>query len=182
VQLGDALVLLDAARKELTLCERDDTNVWQASQSLRLPVADFKTMTPLTLGSTKANGVALTNANAAAWLVFGGATWELKTLDSYESPIKEGVLQDVVCGDLSGNGRKDLIFFETKEHHIDLVAFDAPGKLLPGNRWRVFEQRTFRNARGGVEPREGLVVDFNGDKKKDLAVLVHDRILLYLGE
>jgi len=182
VQLGDALVLLDAARKELTLCERDDTNVWQASQSLRLPVADFKTMTPLALGSAKANGVALTNANAAAWLIFGRKTLELKTLDSYESPIKEGVLQDVVCGDLSGNGRKDLIFFETKEHHIDLVAFDAPGKLLPGNRWRVFEQRTFRNARGGVEPREGLVSDFNGDKKKDLAVLVHDRILLYLGE
>ena len=71
---------------------------------------------------------------------------------------------------------------EQEEHHIDIVAYDPPGELVPAQRWRVFEQRSFRNARGGAEPREGLVADFDGDKKKDLAVLVHDRVLLYRQE
>ena len=75
---------------------------------------------------------------------------------------------------------KDLVFMETAKNHLDLVIFDADHKLVPGDRWQVFEQRTFRG-RGGdfPEPREALVADLTGDGKNDLAVVVHDRILVY---
>ncbi len=53
-------------------------------------------------------------------------------------------------------------------------------KLVPGDRWQVFEQHTFRGATAALpEPREALVADVTGDGKKDLIVLVHDRILVY---
>ena len=58
--------------------------------------------------------------------------------------------------------------------------FDASRKLVPMNRWQVFEERTFRNRRSDFpEPREAVIADFTGDGKNDLIVLVHDRILLY---
>jgi len=44
----------------------------------------------------------------------------------------------------------------------------------------VFEAKSFRGRSGdAAEPREAVVADFTGDGKNDLAVLVHDRILVY---
>ena len=86
----------------------------------------------------------------------------------------------MVSGDLDNDGRKDLVFMETAKNHLDLVIFDANHKLVPADRWQVFEAENL-SRRGGelAEPREALVADLNGDGKNDLAVIVHDRILLY---
>ena len=73
-----------------------------------------------------------------------------------------------------------LVFMETAKNYLDLVIFDPARKLVPANRWQVFEERTFRNRRGDQpEPREALIVDVTGDGKNDLVVVVHDRILVY---
>ena len=106
--------------------------------------------------------------------------WELKELDGYETSIKDGHLNDVISGDLDNDGRKDLVFLETAKNYLDLVIFNSDHKLLPANRWQVFEERTFRSRRSDLpEPREAVVADMTGDGKSDLVVLVHDRILLY---
>jgi hypothetical protein len=81
---------------------------------------------------------------------------------------------------LNHTGRKDLVFLETAKNYLDLVSFVPPHKLVPGNRWQVFEERTFRSRRNdAMEPREALVADVTGHGKNDLIVLVHDRILVY---
>ena len=109
-----------------------------------------------------------------------GSVWELTELDGYETPIKDGHLNDVVSGDLNNDKRKDLVFLETARNYLDLVIFDANHKLVPANRWQVFEERTFRSRRSDLpEPREAAVADVTGDGKNDLIVLVHDRILVY---
>ena len=177
-----ALLLLDTARKELTVCERDRTGVWQPTQHLPLPTVDFADAQPISIGSKTANALAFTGVNQAAWLAFTGSTWKLEERAHYETPLKDAELRDVVCGDLTGNGRKDFVFLETAKNHLDLAAWDAPGKVLPAIRWRVFEQRSFRGLGGGVEPREAVIADFDGDGRNDLAVLVHDRVLLYTQE
>jgi hypothetical protein len=73
------------------------------------------------------------------------------------------------------------VFLETSRAYVDLVTFEAPHQLVPANRWQVFEERTFRQRRPveSPEPREALVIDLTGDGKADLAILVHDRILVY---
>src|SRR5207245_9849556 len=107
-------------------------------------------------------------------------TWEFSELDGYETPIKDGHLHDVVSGDLNQDGRKDLVFLETAKNYLDLVIYNQSRKLVPANRWQVFEERTFRSRRRDQpEPREALIVDVTGDGKNDLVVVVHDRILVY---
>jgi hypothetical protein len=175
-----SLFLLDAEQKALTLCERDSSGVFQVVRNLPLPVADFTGLQALALGGREANAIAFLGLNYDAWLPLQGEAWELKELDGYETPIRDGHLNDVVSGDLDNDGRKDLVFLETARNYLDLVIFDANHKLVPANRWQVFEERTFRGRRSDLpEPREAVVADLTGDKKNDLVVLVHDRILLY---
>ena len=172
-----SLFLLDAEHKQLTLCERDAAGVWQVVKNLDLPVTSFSSLKTVTLGAAS---VAFTGQNSVAWLPLAGDVWELTRLDDYDTPIKDGFLNDVIAGDLTGGGRKQLIFMETSKNHLDLVIFDARRKLVPGDRWQVFEQHTFRGRDNAMpEPRECVVADVTGDGKNDLIVLVHDRILVY---
>jgi hypothetical protein len=175
-----SLFLLDAEQKALTLCERDSSGVFQVVRNLPLPVSDFTGLQPIAMGSANPNAIGLLGLNSSAWLPLEGQAWELKELDGYETPIRDGHLNDVVSGDLNNDGRKDLVFLETARNYLDLVIFDANHKLVPANRWQVFEERTFRGRRSDLpEPREAVVADLTGHGKNDLAVLVHDRILLY---
>ncbi|MGD0042138.1 MAG: VCBS repeat-containing protein, partial [Isosphaeraceae bacterium] len=130
-----SLFLLDVERKVLTLCERDRAGVWQVVRNVPLPVSDFTSLQPLPLGTGKTNAVAFLGLNAVACLPLDGPVWELTELDGYETPIKDGYLNDVVTGDLANDGRKDLVFLETAKHYLDLVIFDAHHKLVPANRW-----------------------------------------------
>ena len=96
------------------------------------------------LGDTNANSLAFLGVNAVGTMALHGEVWELAELDGYETPIPDGHLTDVVSGDLNHAGRKDLVFLETAKNYLDLVSFVPPHKLVPGNRWQVFEERTFR--------------------------------------
>lgn len=175
-----SLFLLDAERKVLTLCERDRAEVWQVVRNVPLPVSDFARVQPAAVGGAGTNALVFLGLNTVACLPFSGQTWELTELDGYETPIKDGRLTDVVSGDLDNDGRQDLVFLETARNYLDLVIFDAHHKLIPANRWQVFEERTFRSRRNDFpEPREAVVADVTGDGKNDLIVLVHDRILVY---
>jgi hypothetical protein len=174
------LFLLDAERKALTLCARNPAGVWQAARNIPLPISEFNGLRPVTLGASNVNAVAFLGLNAVACLPLKGPVWALAELDGYETPIKDGHLSDVVSGDLDNDGRKDLVFLETARNYLDLVIFDAHHKLVPVNRWPVFEERTYRGRRGDLpEPREAAIADVTGDGKNDLIVLVHDRILVY---
>jgi hypothetical protein len=175
-----AIFLLDAEHKQLTLCERDAMGVWNVTRNVELPVSDFGGLQTVALGNTNTPNIAFLGQNAVAWLSLAGDVWEFAALDGYDTPIKDGYLNDVTAGDLSNTGRKDLVFLETAKNYLDLVTFDSHHKLVPANRWQIFEQHTFRGRADALpEPREVLVMDVTGDKKNDLIVVVHDRLLVY---
>lgn len=172
-----SLFLLDEEHKQLTLSERDTNGVWQVVKNIDLPVTGFNAVESVKLGS---EAIAFTGQNSVAWLPLAGDVWDLTKLDDYDTPITDGYLNDLVAGDLNGSGRKQLVFMETAKNYIDLVLFDKNRKLVPGDRWQVFEQHTFRGTQNAMpEPRECAVADVTGDGKNDLIVLVHDRILVY---
>jgi hypothetical protein len=175
-----AMFLFDAEKKVLTLTQRDKSGVWKVIRNLPLPVTDFNAMQAVSFGNGDADTISLLGVNTVAWMSLHGQRWELAELDGYETPIKDGYLHDVLSGDLNGDGRKELIFLETAKSYIDIVSFDPPHKLVPADRWQVFEERTFRSRRNDLsEPREAIVADVTGDGKNDLIVVVHDRIIVY---
>ena len=113
-----SLFLLDAEHKQLTLSERDTNGVWQVVKNIDLPASGFANLRSVNLGGA---AVAFTGQNAVAWLPLAGDVWQLTKLDDYDTPIKDGYLNDVIAGDLTGGGRKQLIFMETAKNYLDLV-------------------------------------------------------------
>ena len=175
-----SLFLLDAERKALTLSERDTNGVWQVIRNIPLAYTEFTELRPLALAGKRPNSVAFLGLNSVGWLALSGEAWDIVELDGYETKVRDGRLHDVISGDLNQDGRRDLVFLETARNYLDLVIFSKEGKLVPANRWQVFEERSFRGRRGDQpEPREGLIVDVTGDGKNDLVVIVHDRVLVY---
>jgi hypothetical protein len=145
-----------------------------------LPVSDFNAIRAISLGEQHVPGIAFLGQNTVAWMPLAGDNWKLVPQDGYDTPIKDGYLNDVTTGDLENNGRKELVFLETAKNNLDLVNFTHRHKLEPLERWQVFEEHTFRNSTDSLpEPREALVTDVTGDGKNDLVVVVHDRILVY---
>jgi len=102
-----SLFLLDAERKALTLCERDSAGVWQIIRNIPLPYTAFTSLQSIALGGTKLNCVGFLGKDAVGWLPLQGKVWEFKELDSYETPIKEGHLNDVITGDLDNDGGRN---------------------------------------------------------------------------
>ena len=175
-----SVFLLDAEHRQLTLCERDTMGVWEVKRNMWLPVSGFSGLQTVALGCTNTPDIAFLGQNAVAWLSLTGEVWEFETLDGYDTPIKDGYLNDVVTGDLNNDRRKELVFLETAKNYFDIIGFNSNHKLVPAIRWQLFEQHTFRgNPDALPEPREALVTDVTGDGKNDLIVVVHDRILVY---
>lgn len=176
------LLLLDAGRKFLSLCRQDQDGVWQIARNIALAQTDYQSLAPVQFGGTNhPPSLGFGGLNSAAWWTTGRTPWRIHELADYETPVQNGRLTDVVTGDLNGDGRRDLVFIETARQHLDIVGFGPSGKLVPGSRWQVFEERSYRGGgrAGAPEPREVLVAEVTGDGKPDLIVLVHDRILLY---
>ncbi len=175
-----SIFLLDSEHQQLTMCERDTNGVWQVIRNIPLPVSDFDSIGAVNLGGPDAQSITFLGQNSVAWMPLSGDNWNFVALDGYETPIKDGYLNDVTAGDIDNDGRKELVFLETAKNYLDLVRFNSHHKLVPIERWQVFEEHTFRNSADTLpEPREALVTDVTGDGKNDLVVVVHDRILVY---
>jgi len=102
----------------------------------------------------------------------------LESLASYAPQRDDARLADLIAGDINGDGVPDVIMTDTIEHMIEIAAF-ADKTLQPALAFEVFEQKSFRNLDDLVEPREIALGDVDGDGRTDMALIVHDRVLVY---
>lgn len=107
----------------------------------------------------------------------------LDRLFSYETKIADGIYANLTAGDINSDKRTDIIMVEYKRKYIEILALDAQYKPVPAMRFKIFEDKNYREGdnRGktGVEPRELRVADVTGDGKNDLIAVIHDRIIIY---
>jgi len=108
---------------------------------------------------------------------------DLKQKFSYETKIKDGVYGHLVAGDINSDDRADIIMVEYRRNHIEILALDSEVKPIPAMRFKIFEQKSYRDSqkrvRSGVEPRELRIGDVTDDGKDDLVTVIHDRVIIY---
>ena len=103
----------------------------------------------------------------------------LRPIASYESNRNEARLADLASGDLNDDGQPDIALTDVAEHFLEIVTYAKSGELDRGLAFKIFERKSLRNVHDLVEPRDLAIADVDGDRRDDVVMIVHDRILVY---
>lgn len=116
------------------------------------------------------------------WLPLGRDDFTARSVDTYTTDLPGINYSDVIAGDLTGDGRPELVTLDPESNLVEVLARDDEAKAWVSRvHFKVFEtDEHFQGRRSeSLEPREAIVADVTGDGKKDLLLLVHDRVLIY---
>jgi hypothetical protein len=97
---------------------------------------------------------------------------------------KEATIHRVGTTDVTGDGNEEAVLSDDRRHQLTVMRRNN-GELEPLISWPVFEDRGYpyggsNNEDLVTEPRALTGADLDGDGEQDLAMLCHDRLLLYV--
>lgn len=173
------LVFYDRAAQSLVFL-RSDNGLYRAWQTLRIGSFDLHGIRTGDFNGDGTADILLFDGEKMAIVYTKTADTVLKLLTSYESDNKDAQLFDMVPGDLNGDGKLDILLLDPMDHNIEIVTATADGKVERALKWQVFEEKTFQRQGGALEPREAVIADLDNDGLNDIAILVHDRVIVYL--
>jgi hypothetical protein len=116
------------------------------------------------------------------WIPLDRGDLTARTVETYTTDLPDVHYRDVIVGDLTGDGKPELVTLDPDLSVIEVLARDEKAKEWVSRlHFKVFEtDEHFQGRRGeSQEPREAIVADVTGDGKNDLILLVHDRVLIY---
>jgi len=186
---GPDILLLDGQKGLLQMLKASEDKTYRVERELNVGKWNNAThlkmlFEPLTGGKTKS--ILIFDGEKFALVTppgEGSLCQNLEQQFSYETKIKDGVYGNLTSGDINNDGRIDIVMVEYNQNHIELLTLDSQGKPVPAMRFKVFEQKSYRDSKSGspptVEPRELRIADVTGDGKGDLVIIIHDRIIIY---
>ncbi|NOZ39378.1 MAG: VCBS repeat-containing protein [Planctomycetes bacterium] len=118
-----------------------------------------------------------------------GRSRELKLVDVIDERIgraggvRKTRFHQLSSTDIDRDGYDDLILYDQLQHRLTVLG-DQNGQLVPKIAWPVFDDKVYPYSNESdnlvKEPRAVLAADFDGDGLQDLAILSHDRLIIYL--
>ncbi len=184
-----SILLLEGRKGKLQILDAGTDNTYRLSRAI--DVGSWNAATHLKLLSAP-----LTGGSQHSVLLFDGTKFAVVTpptvdgyqgaLDrrfGYETLIKNGAYGNLAAGDVNGDAWTDLVMLDSRNSYMEILALDGDVRPVPAMRFKVFEEKSYQEQRptqrSGIEPRELVIADVTGDKKDDLLMVIHDRIILY---
>jgi len=115
------------------------------------------------------------------WLPLTREDFAPATQATHATDLPNVSYADVIAGDLNGDGRAELVCVDPDKNFLEILSRGPEDRWGSRIHFKVFEtDQHFQGRKGSaLEPRESIIADVTGDSKKDLVLLVHDRILVY---
>jgi hypothetical protein len=172
------VVLFDKLSKSLLFLDLKD-GVYRPGGSLHVGPIEFQGMHVADLDGDGRDDLLLAGTDRFGVVLTGRKGQRLKSLASYESERTEARLGDLAAADLNDDGRPDVVLTDIAEHSAEIVTYTGQPDLRHALTFKVFERKSFRALHDSIEPRDLAVGDVDGDRRADLILIVHDRVLVY---
>lgn len=173
---------LEAGGRFVHLLETDSSGVQRVHRSIRLPGGNSLHEDPVL-------GLLLETSNSVIRLS-RGRPWELallQTIDSREARtggVREPTMDRIFVTDVTGSGEGQAVLTDDRRHQLTVMGAGEKEELETVISWPVFEDRAYpygsETEELVTEPRAVLGLDLDGDDAQDLAMLSHDRLIVYL--
>ncbi|MDX2035795.1 MAG: VCBS repeat-containing protein [Isosphaeraceae bacterium] len=172
------LALYDRTSKSVLYLEPDGA-VYRPAGSLSIGAIDFQGLRTGDLDGDGRDDLVITGAERFGVVYTGRKGRRLEVVASYETNRKDARLGDLAQGDLNADGRPDIAFTDPGDHFLEIATNEGKPRLARALAFRIFERKSFRRVSDLLEPREIVVADVDGDKRDDIVLIVHDRVLIY---
>jgi hypothetical protein len=180
-QAIDVIALYVPDESEIQLLNRDDAGVFRYARSVKVGQLDLQDWFRFPAGKNPANAAYLFAGEDRFWF-FGSAHrgYQWVVDERYETDLEDIHYSHLAGADFDRDGQIDLVALDGSEHVIDVLG-RGDGQFNSRVFWQVFEQNMHYRGRTGakLEPRQVVIDELTGDGLPDLALLVHDRILIY---
>lgn len=174
------IIASDKANSRLLVFARNDAKRWTLRERVR--VLGFQ-VGAIKAGAFAGDGtpsVLCLSDDAFALVRLGGQRPALTQFAAWHSDSENRLQHGLATGDLNGDGYTDVVVLDAKEQMCQILTFTASRKVQTATEFKVFESRLFqRGDTRELEPSDALAADLSGDHKDDLALVVHDRVIVY---
>ena len=162
------------------LMQLNAANIAEVARSQRLPGGQTLVDDPV-LGLMLVNHGRLTQLSEGQ----GHQLKLVQTIDSRvgrPSGVKEATMHRIATADITGDGHDEVVLFDDRRHQMTVLMGQAMAGELS---WPVFEDKRYPysgdDAPLVAEPRAIVALDVDADRRQDLAMACHDRLIFYLG-
>ena len=173
------LLFYHEAEESIQLLKRDSTGVYRFDRSIEIGAIDLVFRPIVQKGD---DSHLFFFGTDRFWVVpIGRGGWEVETVSTYETDLKDVHYTRLEVADLNADGVLEMIAIDATGHVIEILRAASERQWKSALHFTIFDPTQHYQGRRGSnrEPREVVIADLTGDSRDDVAVLIHDRVLLY---
>jgi hypothetical protein len=175
------VLLIHEGGERIEVLQRDGRGVYRHRSSASVGEIDLVQTRMTGLGRNGGTHLLLLGADRFWSVPIGGDDLRAHSIQVHEAELDDVVYVELRFGDLDGDGAQEMVALDTRETRtLEVLSWN-------GEAWEsrlhfpVFDADPHYQGRQGAsnEPREMLLADLTSDGRPDVALLVHDRVLVY---
>ncbi len=176
------VVLIEQGGEQMQVLRSGSDGVYRHHESVQLGGIDLVRASVSDLDGNRQPDLLLFGKDRFLWLPVGASDLRIRSLGTYETDLRNVSYHTLAVGDLNHDQRQDIIAIDSAGSRVlEILTRGDDGDIKSALHFTIFDADPhFEGQRGSAEePRQVLVCDLTGDGKDDLALLVHDRVLVY---